>query len=85
MREARAAASLRHPNIATVFHLGESSGNYFYAMEFVDGETLESLVRRCDKLEIELALEIVSQVAAGLTRSTRSISFIATLSRAISC
>jgi serine/threonine protein kinase/Tfp pilus assembly protein PilF len=67
MREARAAASLRHPNAATVFHLGESSGNYFYAMEFVDGETLESIIRRRGQLEIELALEIVTQVAAGLT------------------
>ena len=67
VREARAAASVRHPNTATVFHLGESSGNYFYAMEFVDGETLESLIRRCGRLEIEPALEIVTQVAAGLT------------------
>jgi serine/threonine protein kinase/Tfp pilus assembly protein PilF len=67
MREARAAASVRHPNVATVFHLGESDGNYFYAMEFVDGETLEALIRRCGRLEIELALEIVTQMAAGLT------------------
>jgi serine/threonine protein kinase len=36
-------------------------------MDFVDGETLESLVRRCGPLEIDLALEIVTQVAAGLT------------------
>ena len=35
VREARAAASVRHPNVASVFHLGESGGNYFYAMEFV--------------------------------------------------
>ena len=67
LREARAAASVRHPNVATVFHLGESAGNYFYAMEFVDGETLESLIRRRGRLEIELALEIMMQVAAGLT------------------
>jgi protein kinase-like protein len=40
VREARAAASIRHPNVASVFHLGESDGHYFYAMEFVDGETL---------------------------------------------
>jgi Protein kinase domain len=40
LREARAAASVHHPNVATVHHLGESGGNYFYAMEFVDGETL---------------------------------------------
>jgi protein kinase-like protein len=40
VREARAAASVRHPNVASVFHLGESHGNYFYAIEFVEGETL---------------------------------------------
>jgi hypothetical protein len=33
-REARAAASVRHPHVATVYHLGEIGGNYFYAMEF---------------------------------------------------
>jgi serine/threonine protein kinase/tetratricopeptide (TPR) repeat protein len=67
LREARAAASVHHPNVATVHHLGESGGNYFYAMEFVDGETLEALIHRRSRLEIELALEIVVQVAAGLT------------------
>ena len=46
LREARAAASVRHPNVASVFHLGRTGENYFYAMEFVEGETLENLVRR---------------------------------------
>jgi serine/threonine protein kinase/tetratricopeptide (TPR) repeat protein len=67
LREARAAASVRHPNIASVFHLGRTGENYFYAMEFVGGETLGSLVRRSGRLETGMALEIVSQVAAGLT------------------
>jgi serine/threonine protein kinase len=67
VREARAAASVRHSNVATVHHLGESGGNYFYVMEFVDGETLEALIHRRGRLEIDLALEIVTQVAAGLT------------------
>jgi predicted Ser/Thr protein kinase len=49
VREARAAASVRHPNVASVFHLGESSGNYFYAMEFVDGETLAKLRQGKDR------------------------------------
>jgi serine/threonine protein kinase len=66
VREARAAASVRHSNVASVFHLGETGGNYFYVMEFVDGETLEQLIRRSGKLETYLALEIVAQVAAGL-------------------
>jgi len=66
LREARAAASVRHPNVASVFHLGTIGQNYFYAMEFVEGETLEKLIRRSGRLEIKLALEIASQVAAGL-------------------
>jgi serine/threonine protein kinase len=66
LREARSAAKVRHANVASVFHLGRSSGEYFYAMEFVEGETLESLIKRSGRLEVELALEIVSQVAAGL-------------------
>ena len=66
LREARAAASVRHPNVASVFHLGRTGKNYFYAMEFVEGETLESLIRRSGRLEVKLALEITAQVAAGL-------------------
>ena len=66
LREARAAASVRHPNVASVFHLGRTDENYFYAMEFVEGETLESLIKRSGRLEVKLALEIATQVAAGL-------------------
>ena len=46
LREARAAASVRHPNVASVFHFGRSAEGYFYAMEFVEGETLENLIKR---------------------------------------
>src|SRR5271165_3523606 len=66
LREARAAASVRHPNVASVFHLGKTGGNYYYAMEFVAGETLENLIKRSGRLEVKLALEIATQVAAGL-------------------
>src|SRR5208337_3039919 len=66
LREARAAASLRHPNVASVFHLGRTGRNYFYAMEFVEGETLEKLIKRSGRLEAKLALEIATQVAGGL-------------------
>ena len=65
-REARAAASVRHPNVASVFHLGRTGDSYFYAMEFVEGETLEKLIKRSGRLEVKLALEIATQVAAGL-------------------
>src|SRR6202171_3722269 len=66
LREARAAASVRHPNVASVFHLGRTGENYFYAMEFVEGETLENLIKRSGRLKVKLALEIATQVAAGL-------------------
>ena len=66
LREARAAASLRHPNVASVFHLGRSAGSYFYAMEFVEGENLDHLIKRSGRLEVTLALEIAAQIAAGL-------------------
>ncbi len=66
LREARAAGSVRHPNVALVFQLGTSQENYFYAMEFVEGETLASLIKRSTCLDAKLALEIVAQVAVGL-------------------
>jgi serine/threonine protein kinase len=66
LREARAAARLRHSNVASVLHLGRTGQNYFYAMEFVEGETLENLINRSGRLEVKLALEIAPQVAAGL-------------------
>jgi serine/threonine protein kinase/predicted ATPase len=66
LREARSAARLRHSNVASVLHLGRTGGSYFYAMEFVEGETLENLIQRSGRLELKMALEITAQVAAGL-------------------
>jgi hypothetical protein len=66
LREARAAASVRHPNVASVFHLGRTGSSYFYAMEFVEGETLEHLIRRSGRIEMQSALDITTQVATGL-------------------
>src|SRR5262245_9430501 len=55
------------PRSSTVFHLGRTGSSYFYAMEFVEGETLEKLIKRSGRLEVKLALEITTQVAAGLS------------------
>jgi Protein kinase domain len=66
LREARAAASVRDANVASVFHLGRTGGNFFYAMEFVEGETLERFLKRAGRLDAKLALEITRQVAGGL-------------------
>ena len=66
LTEARAAAGLRHPNVASVFHLGTVEGDYFYAMEFVEGESLDRVLQSRGPLEARLALAIVEQVAAAL-------------------
>src|ERR1700732_1603799 len=66
LREARAAASVRQANVASVLHLGRAGNNYFYAMEFVEGETLENLIRQAGRLDVKPALEIATQVALGL-------------------
>jgi tetratricopeptide (TPR) repeat protein len=69
--EARAAAALRHPNVASVFHLGKSGEDYFYVMELVEGEPLDRVLRFRGPLEVGLALEIAEQAAAGLSAAYR--------------
>ncbi len=66
LREARAAAQLRHPNVAVVTHYGEQNGECFYAMELVEGETLEARVRRDGPMPLALALKVTEQVARAL-------------------
>jgi TolB-like protein len=68
MREARAAAALRHPNVATAYQFGvrEETGQFFYAMELVEGETLEERVRRLGPLDVLTTIDIALQVAAAL-------------------
>jgi serine/threonine-protein kinase len=66
LREARAAAALRHSNVASVFNLGTEQDNYFYVMEFIEGETLEACVKRKGPLEPVEALNIALQVARAL-------------------
>ncbi len=66
-REARAAAQLRHPHVANVFHFGVTpAGRCFYAMEFIEGETLEARVRRGGPLPAVLVVEIARQVTGAL-------------------
>jgi TolB-like protein/serine/threonine protein kinase/Tfp pilus assembly protein PilF len=68
MREARAAAALRHPNVAIVYQFGvrEETGQFFYAMELVEGETLEERVRRLGPLDVLTTIDIALQVTAAL-------------------
>ena len=71
LREARAAASLRHQNVASVFHLGTDHESYFYAMEFVDGETVDVYIKRKGLLDPAEALGIVIQVSRALSAADK--------------
>lgn len=73
MREARTAASLRHPNVATVYHFGirEENGQCFCAMELVEGETLEMRVRRTGPLDALTTIDIALQVSSALAAAEK--------------
>ena len=78
LREARAAAALRHPNVAAVYHFGTAPdrSHCFYVMELVDGETLEARVRRDGPLNPKLVVEIGTQIAHEPPNGTFRISLI---------
>ena len=71
LREARAAAQIRHPNVARVTHYGEQDGECFYVMELVEGETLEAKVRREGAMPLALALEVIEQAARALAAAEK--------------
>src|SRR5690349_20258142 len=68
-RQARALSSLNHPNLVTIYEVGEANGLHFIAMELVDGKTLTSLR---DKLSLKELLPIVAQVAEALSAAHQS-------------
>src|SRR5436309_9096080 len=73
VREARAAAALRHENIATVYQFGVrlETGQYFYAMELIEGETLEERVRRAGPLDARTTIGIAEQVTSALAAAEK--------------
>jgi serine/threonine-protein kinase len=70
LNEARLASQLDHPNIVSIYDLGEANGNYFIAMEFIDGPNLRTVARRAQELgellPIPEVVRIIAQAAAGL-------------------
>jgi serine/threonine protein kinase len=67
LREARSAAQLRHPNIASVFRLGKTAdGTHYYAMEYCEGRTLHQLVEAEGPMECGRALQCAQQVTKAL-------------------
>ena len=70
VREARAIAALNHPNIITIYAVEEADGRHFFAMELVDGETLERVIPR-NGLEVERFFSIASPLAGALGAAHR--------------
>ena len=66
LREARAAAKVRHSKVASVLYLSERPGSVFYAMEFVPGEPLRRWIERHAPVPPPLALALAEQIASGL-------------------
>ena len=66
IREAKAAARLRHPNICPIFDIGNIEGRYYLTMAFLEGESLATHIDRDQRLEPALALRIVSQLAGAI-------------------
>ncbi|MAE66798.1 MAG: hypothetical protein CMJ18_21220 [Phycisphaeraceae bacterium] len=64
--EAAAIARLVHPNVVQIYFAGEDRGQHYFAMQYVDGETLGELLARRGKLTLQEALPIVEQCLAGL-------------------
>ena len=69
--EASAAARLAHSNIVPIFFIGEDSGRHFYAMQFVEGESLAERLHRTPKLPREESLAIIYQMLQGLGAAHR--------------
>jgi serine/threonine-protein kinase len=65
-REAKSTANLTHPNIVTVYELGEHEGSPYMAMQYLEGSSLESLIRSQTQLPILQKIDIIIQVCHGL-------------------
>ena len=66
IKEARAAAKLNHPHIVQAYAVGEDEGVYFFAMEFINGETMKTYMKREGSVPIDFALEVIQQIAEAL-------------------
>ncbi len=71
LREARSAGRLNHPNIVTIYDVGEQDGVAYIAMELLEGKSLQQILRDTPRLPIATIVELVAQVADGLDLAQR--------------
>jgi len=69
--EAQTLARLRHQNVVSVYSFGQAEGTYFFVMEYVEGDTLEDFIEsyraRGENVPVDVALEMITAIAMGLT------------------
>ena len=65
-KEAKQAAILQHPNIVSIIDYGHQNGDYFIAMEYIDGQNVKEIMTRMNRFPLEVALLIAREVAIGL-------------------
>ena len=71
-REAQAAASLSHPNIVSIYDVGEENGIHYIVMEYIKGETLKALIRKRAPLPLDEAIRYAVQIALALAHAHRN-------------
>ncbi len=71
-REAIAASSLNHPNIVEVYDVGEDNGKYFIVMEYVEGKTLKSLIKKRGALTLPEVVDIMLQLTSAIAHAHES-------------
>ena len=72
LREARAAGALSHPNIATIYDVGEADGTAYIAMELIEGQPLDAVLQAQGRLPYERVLALGQQLAAALDYAHRA-------------
>ena len=71
-REAISASSLNHPNIVEMYDVGEDDGKYFIVMEYIEGKTLKSLIKRRGALTLPEVIDIMLQLTSGIAHAHES-------------
>jgi len=66
MREARSAGNLSHPNIVTIYDVGQDEGLTYIAMEYIEGESLEAMIAEGRRPELEAVFSLIGQIGDAL-------------------
>ena len=73
LREARVLARVKHPNLVPIYSVAEEQGVYYYAMEFVEGESLRKRVAVAGSTQLDEMLRVAGQGLSALDRSPRTL------------